>query len=506
MILTIYDMSGIQSYIFATNKMREMIGASVIVNQALFTNIPHLFDETEDAWTKKPFTFNAGDKHKIVYIGGGNALVVYDSSDTEEKYTRELQKMIFNQAGGAIRLCSASIEYDDSLSLADNQKKLMEILDYNKRKTPNANTVGGFSINAHDNTSFEPILLFEDKYAPRSKYLKLELEANIVKGNVPYFRSIEIDGIEYVRNFESFRQKEQKNYLAVIHLDGNTMGMRIRRFVQNLPGEDKFADMTSLGRLSAEINTAYQDTMRTTIEKVYQGRIKEVPFRPVILDGDDVTVVCAAQDAFLFISIFMQTLNEHKLLSLEEAGISANLTAGAGIAIVKHGFPFYTAYEIAEELCKSAKSKTLKLGYEGDNSRSSVDFHICYGGVTDSIEAFRERNYVFENYTLPRRPYIFNGKDEHKLFDFDKGFEATKNSIVGAIATNKLKGLRQAYGEGEMAAGIYGDYIKSRHAGEPDEKVALLLSEPFEEYNGTNYGIFFDILDLLDFVAPELEE
>ena len=564
MILTIYDLSGIQDYIFATNKMKDMIGGSVIVNRALFRNIPCLFEDkpvdessrtddcmdgctdirindcSDDTTDKRiddwmqldhQFTFSDSDKHKIVYIGGGNALVAYDSQETAQEYTRKLQKLIFSQAGGALKLCYASLEYDNDQSLADNQKQLMQELDINKRRTPKASTAGGFSINAHDNSTFEPILLFGTKFTSKSRYQKLEM-AKKVRPNaekktgapkIPYFASIHIEGLEYVTDFEKFRKDEQKNYLAVIHIDGNTMGMRIREFTQKLRSGGAQTDLDALRRLSAEINKAYRETLRCTIKEVYSGKIGDIPFRPVILDGDDVTVICAAEDAFTFVRVFMDELSKRELDSLKEQGIHARLTAGSGIAFVKHKFPFYTAYEIAEELCKNAKSKALQLGYIGDNSRSSVDYHVCYSGVTDDVSEFRQRNYKFGNYRLirepnksdtgeehglyrlNRRPYIFNADEEHSFYDFEKGFENVSKEIIGKIANSKLKGLRQAYGEGGLAAEVYGDFLKSRHTGEPDESVANMLADPFETIGREKVGKFFDVLDVLDFLQPEAE-
>ena len=38
--IAIYDISGIQSFIFSTNKLREMVGGSKIVHKILFELLP----------------------------------------------------------------------------------------------------------------------------------------------------------------------------------------------------------------------------------------------------------------------------------------------------------------------------------------------------------------------------------------------------------------------------------------------------------------------------------
>ena len=122
MLLAIYDLSGIQSFLFSSNRLREISGASAVVHDALFFCLPTLFGETEDDWkTRKTITLDDGEEKKIVYIGGGNALALYDTEKTCAFYTRELEKQVFLRSGGGIRLCSAWITLDERASLAENR-------------------------------------------------------------------------------------------------------------------------------------------------------------------------------------------------------------------------------------------------------------------------------------------------------------------------------------------------------------------------------------------------
>ena len=523
MILTIYDLSGIQSYIFATNKLKEMIGASFIVNEALFKNIPVLFKEKNDAWEKEAqngeFSFNDNDKKKIVYIGGGNALVMYKNEKIEKEYTRNLQKMIFGQAGGALKLCSASInvELNDTKKLAEIQKDLMLCLDNQKRITPNVSTAKGFSINAHDNINFETVLLFNDEFATKNKYFKTEMYSNKKKQERGFniFEGLEIGDINITDDFDAFQKENKKNYLAVIHIDGNTMGIKIREFVQE-QNCSLIESLGKLGKLSFEINKTYRAVLSKTVKEIYKNDSGTIPFRPIIVDGDDVTVICAAENAFDFVKIFMDNLNENTINSLGE---NDKLTAAAGIAFVNIGFPFYTAYDIAEQCCKNAKNITRKRGFDGEekDNKNSMDFQICYSGVTNSVSEFRDSNYIFKRnenekksvYKLNIRPYIF-GEDIKEIYGYENGFDETKKNIIGKIARSKLKGLRNEYGKGILAAETYGDFLLARATDEDEEtqKTAELLSKPFfpdlpdcDEY----YAKFFDVLDILDFIETEKE-
>jgi hypothetical protein len=95
------------------------------------------------------------------------------------------------------------------------------------------------------------------------------------------------------------------------------------------------------------------------------------------------------------------------------------------------------------------------------------------------------------------RPYIFGAKEDR--YDYEKGFLATREDVIkpGTVARSKLKGLRNAYGEGVLEALTYGDFIDAR--AETEEKpVAEQLAEPFFE-DGT--ARFFDVLDVMDLQA-----
>ena len=145
-------------------------------------------------------------------------------------------------------------------------------------------------------------------------------------------------------------QKETENYIAVVHIDGNNMGK-------------KFADLTTLSAYknkSQEIRTA---TIRAFAELVLSLKEDSFPFlaqrkdaekrrylpvRPLILGGDDMTFVCAAKVAFDCTAFIMK--------SLLEKGVDTC----AGVAILPTAYPFFRGYEIAEQLCDSAKGRMME--------------------------------------------------------------------------------------------------------------------------------------------------
>ena len=175
--LAIFDLSGIQRFIFATNKMKEIIGGSTVVHNALFKELPEITGESPDKWLNGDFSFS-DDEAQIVYIGGGNALVVFCSEEKYKSAARELGKTVFLNSGGALRLASActQIDIDEDNSLGKIQKALMAKLDAAKKAGGNTSSSGVLPIVAYDNNNYEPLVLTRSGAMPLSKQKKLEAE------------------------------------------------------------------------------------------------------------------------------------------------------------------------------------------------------------------------------------------------------------------------------------------------------------------------------------------
>ncbi|MEQ1715777.1 MAG: hypothetical protein ABL907_07300, partial [Hyphomicrobium sp.] len=136
-----------------------------------------------------------------------------------------------------------------------------------------------------------------------------------------------------------------------------------------------------------------------------------IPFIPVVLGGDDLTILCDGGKAVDFTVAFlrafeMETADHKDVIAVAKNGLSAC----AGIAIVKPHFPFHRAYELAESLIKEAK--TVK---EHASPCSAFDFQVLFDTSGADLEPIRERMCAVEvaNARLTFRPYVVtpqNGK------------------------------------------------------------------------------------------------
>ena len=204
--------------------------------------------------------------------------------------------------------------------------------------------------------------------------------------------------------------------VAVIHIDGNGVGGVMRRLDEVLSekggalgGELEVAEGDSdalrafVLKISARLDAAVKLAFRSAWERVAKlarkdaedsnRRYTAIPVVPVILGGDDVTVITSGDYALPFAAAYLRHYEEAtgndpilRYLTPPEGQDTSPMTAAAGVAIVKRNFPFHIAYELAEKLVNRAK----KVGKTACPPCSTLDYHVLFDTtVLDPDEAIR---------------------------------------------------------------------------------------------------------------------
>ena len=215
--------------------------------------------------------------------------------------------------------------------------------------------------------------------------------------------------------------------VAVIHIDGNGVGGIMKELNSS---KDRVApsvftaevgcdrdDPDALRRFLLEVNDHLDDAVTLAFAAAWT-RIAElshhdddragrehtaIPVVPVILGGDDVTVITSGDYALPFAAAYLRYYEEAtgndpilRYLTPPEGQDTGPMTAAAGVAIVKRNFPFHIAYELAEKLVERAK----KVGKTTQPPCSTLDYHVLFDTtVLDASEALRG----YESFTT--RPF-----------------------------------------------------------------------------------------------------
>ena len=187
--------------------------------------------------------------------------------------------------------------------------------------------------------------------------------------------------------------------LAVIHADGNGVGqmfIRLEAELKRLPGLDAPAFYQALSQGIIEIGDAAAKAALLAVRPQLDEAAKKTgfwPLLPIVLAGDDLTVVLRADLAVPFTKTFLQSfecesralftrlLADARFAPFAEGlrvALGSCFTAGAGIAYVKSKYPFALAYQLCESLAGFAK-RTAK-----------AKAHLRSDGLPPSTVAFHE--------------------------------------------------------------------------------------------------------------------
>ena len=257
--------------------------------------------------------------------------------------------------------------------------------------------------------------------------------------------------------------------VAVIHIDGNGVGGVMRRLDEvlsekgggALKGELEVAEGDSdalrafVLKISERLDAAVKLAFRSAWERVAKlarkdaedsnRRYTAIPVVPVILGGDDVTVITSGDYALPFAAAYLRYYEEAtgndpilRYLTPPEGQDTGPMTAAAGVAIVKRNFPFHIAYELAEKLVNRAK----KVGKTACPPCSTLDYHVLFDTtVLDPDEAIRG----YESFTT--RPFrLLNDETPSTPSTRDDG-SRTAGSGDGEDSTSadsSTNGLRHA--------------------------------------------------------------
>ena len=194
---------------------------------------------------------------------------------------------------------------------------------------------------------------------------------------------------EASRSNPSFPFKNGNTSIGIIHADGNGLGQILMDLADNLPDDkdnDKDKNYANVFfQLSQKIDLATgqaaRQALKCVIENAEENRFGRMvlPARPLILGGDDLTIIVRGDLALRYANDYLKAFEETTKAALAELhekfpAIPTQMTACAGIAFIKSSQPFYLGYQLAESLCTHAK-KSSRAIMENGIIPSSLAFH-----------------------------------------------------------------------------------------------------------------------------------
>lgn len=394
---------GIQGFIFKTNELKHIVGASELVELICTSD----FDE---------FAKNG----ESVVRAAGNIKFIFDRKEDCQKAVREFPKKVMSKAPG-ITISQAVVAFDDDFGKAiDNLEALLK----EQRNKPSRSVTSGLiGIKRANNTGL-PVVCIK-KMSEKEIYideptLKKEVSQNL-KGlcGKSFGKDALIDN-KIAYNISDITDKN--DWIAIIHADGNGLGKVVQKVGKQ---KDLFREFSQ--KLNLATKEAANHAFKFVSNKFADKQI--IPIRPVVLSGDDMTVIIrgdlAIDYARSFISAFEDKTQEHIGEILKDQHVFAEdkdyLTACAGIAFIKSSYPFYYGYQLAEDLCGEAKKDTKAIYGAGTNylPPSCMMFHKVQDSYIFDYKDIVERELTAKGDGLSFKagPYYIHPQDSKHTID-----------------------------------------------------------------------------------------
>lgn len=438
---------GIQGFIFQTNKLKEIVGASELVEDICTIQfVEELrgieysdYEKTNGIAYSKAKEHLQGDDNAVINAAG-NIKYIFDNEEACKKMVKKFPRRIANFAPG-ITISQAVVELEDGKELANVVDELEEKLRAQRNKPMRDLELGLIGIRRSRQTNMPVCHIKDDNFWDAATLAKLNYKKEVHLSNIIYKKRETTKnlcqkafGKKYVKHqeipYDTDDLTDKNNWIAVIHADGNGLGQVVKKI-----GTDREKFKAFSKELDIATTEAAQEAFNAVEDKF--GQLKAFPIRPIVLGGDDLTVICRGDLALDYVTAFLKAFEEktkeHLGSILKEFKLFPDtgcLTACAGIAYVKASFPFYYGYELAESLCGHAK-KVAKKEKDVDAGKKPADSCLMFYKVNDSfVEDFSD----MERRTLKPQ--------EHISFAFGPYFLVKNNwTDSGYWTIDELKGI-----------------------------------------------------------------
>lgn len=423
------SVQGIQSFIFETNKLKEIVGASELVEQICTDKFYEIANISEN-------------DNGIILSAAGNIKYIFDDETKCRDFVRIFPKSVMEFAPG-ITISQAVVEFEGE-DYSKEIQTLEEKLKVQRNKPTMPTEIGFMGLERARRTGRVGIESRENEVRDSGTKAKLDAEENFklfkkMAGFTPKAKEVAFDISEITKSGKN-------SWIAVIHADGNGLGKIIQNFGTEMVKQGIFQ------KFSKAIDDATQIAVKLAFDEVVKPLKTDkfrYPIRPILIGGDDLTVIIRADLALDFTTKFLRYFEEKSKKSFEDLKLKdyeKGLTACAGISYIKESYPLHYGLHLAEQLCTDAKKKvketnengSLKESHYNDMPKSALAFYKVQESFVEDLKILKERTLKTNSgLVYYKGPYLLSDIEHlnHKL----EVIKAEANSGEKTKAVGKLR-------------------------------------------------------------------
>ena len=507
--LVSFDTDRIKEYIFATNKLKEIRGASAILDEL-----------NRQDMVEKSQNFNA----EKIYANGGSGMFIVPDTSTEALIQAVEREYYLKTHTGSIT--SAVIDLPDDFTNQDDVKPYLRSLSYRLRLKkdgkslsrplvthPFLRTCDSCGEQYASQSVTEPAeLLCGSCKNKRDKNNEIRSDIKVVirgktKEDVEHklwhrlIRDLKEEGYEVTgrnrpEDFNDLGQMSNPtNYMGLIYADGDSMG-KVLESLDNLEEVKQFSEV---------VDSAIYRAVRETICEYLSPRSKYFPFDVLMLGGDDLVMVTTANKA---IEVSMKITE--KFSDLTKEGLGKPLTLSAGVVIAHTTFPFSSLLNLAEGALKFAKMEAVKRKRRGQE--------IAKEGLINFLAVSNSNSLAFDDYyqqTLSDKDQgLYRTFRPYSLKNLRYIIETIRYLKRENFPRGKLKGLQDAIFQSRNQSLLEGLAFLRHTQGEKVKKKFMDFPTYFTTNQQTSgfpwftegdeyYTPFLDLIELYDFIEEK---
>lgn len=394
----LFEAKSIQEYILRSGRLRHVVGASELLDSLT----PMLVDQVLDA-----LKLVEGEQVRFSRKAGGAAYLFTDS-ETHCNDFRDLWSI-------AVQQYAPGLSYSLATGAGANdyeayKSALLRMGPARNRQPPRL--PAGTPVTRYAPRTGEPAYTVDQTLGLQDAATSRFGQRDFWQRGGLTGRFADVDADVWPRNLEYRADDEDRaslfpflkdnRYLALLHADGNGLGQLLITMQDHVKLHPEafvalfrdFSDAVRDATIAAAraATTAVLLPARQGINQDSPDHPGLIPARPIVLGGDDLTILLRADLALPFTRSFLTHFEQETKAAFDtlrgtrawaDELLPRALTAGAGIVFVRSSHPFHLAHALAEDLAKTAKSRAKKAVQADSRIPPTLAFHrvttACHG-------------------------------------------------------------------------------------------------------------------------------
>lgn len=501
-VLCILDTRQIQRFIFKSNSYLDTLGGSDLVAKIQEEAIRYAMTHIDPPLREEEYSLSLDPDEEIPYFnsdkikfqlltcGAGNAMCLVRTGELCQKIIRKISRYYLDHAYSLNLVASVTEKTDHFGSdIFHLYKKLNAI----KASADISDPLGPLAVVVREQRTGQPAIgqdVETGEYYSRSSYLRRKTALS--RGEV-----VDMQQMQTTTGFDG------KEYLAVIHADGNNLGITIGRILQN---SDSYREgVWARRQISRNIRRIYSHIMEKTLEQVqlYYNNL-EIPgkqdfryaFHVCQQGGDDINIICDARMAIPFLNLLFENLRGMTLWKSDTLTVPLYMCAGVAYVLKEKGF--HSAYQLAVECCDSAK-KTAKKEENLRNGLAGnwIDFQICDTYNNQDLDFLREKSYVTKDQIyMQMRPYCLDPEVKEEPISYVRFLERVRKLKAVKLTHEHQEALRMSYMMGRQEFRRWIQHLQQNGI----DLTKLLGNAIHRDADGQMHALWFDAVEMIEFI------